>query len=677
MCGLSGIWNWYGDRAAGSAALIRMTRAQEHRGPDGHGYAIWSHAKPSGPPVIWRGPNTATPQDLTETVRLGLSHNWLAIQDTRPNAQLPLASKDGRYWIAFNGEIYNFIELREDLRCAGVVFETESDTEVLLALWQRMGAQSLPLLRGMFAFLLYDREADVLWAVRDRFGIKPLYYAVSAGERVLLLASEFRGIHASGLVPRKWSDAAVKAFLAAGVNNPAEAATFFEGVSEVPPGCLLEIRPGKLALRRYYQQAPIGDALRGPEALDELRDRFGEVISQHLRSTREVGTCMSGGLDSTNIANAIHRAIGDRVAAFKAFTIGRRDDADIALAALAAKGIGCQHHIYEPNAQLALADQVDMVVACETPNHTWGPINQYLLMRHIRDRHHIHVLLDGQGADEVFSGYPWFFPVLERYVAKRRGPDAAARFRAAHAHHVPHPQPALETLYRMFHSRRKWVEKIDGGAMSCLGLSIDEVLGSGPTNYYLNDDLDWSSFRQQEFYRRELQFLLRQEDRLGMWFSIECRVPFLDHTLVEWVGTLSPEFLVQDGYLKYPLRVLYPEVPEKVRFNAVKRGFWEDYARPSHFEFIARRAIRQSDELRPLIRRRGSIENLSHDALWRFFQMAVLLKAGTREEGREWAEILLRGIPPGLPALDYWYGRFRSRAKSAVRKLLASPLLAG
>ncbi len=666
LCGISAIWNWSG-RTVTFGRLRAMAIAQMHRGPDGHGYAVWANGGAPTEPAVWRGRNAVSSDLEPSSLRLGLAHNWLAIQDTSAAARQPMCSKDGRYWLIYNGEIYNFVELRQEMRAAGSFFDTSSDTEVLLSLWQKLGPAALARVRGMFAFVIYDTEEDTMWAARDRFGIKPLYYAPLAGDGGIVIASEFRGVHASGLVPRRWNERAVQAFLCAGVNKVGETATFFDGVSELPPGSVLEISRGKIAMEPYYRLPAAGRSDGGGENLDELRRLFVEVTRLHLRSAREVGTCMSGGLDSTNIASAIHKVLGDDVNRFKAFTLGTAGRIDFDLARLASKTIGFRHFTMAAPKTVGLPDLVDMIIACETPNHTWGPINQYLLLRYIRNVHDVHVLLNGQGGDEVFSGYAWFYPVLERRIRQLSGPEQAKILRASHFGRPPYPLFMLESFHQTFFSRRKWIESFDGGALAVLGLSTDEVLEWEPVNYYLNDELDWPEFREREFYRRELQYLLRHEDRLAMWFSIESRVPFLDHTFVEQVSRLHPGILIRDGYLKYPLRVLFDDLPEEVRFNVVKNGFWEDYSSLSCFGDVARRAVRRCAALSGLVRDDRLIENLSMAALWRFFQMAVLFDASSAEEGRTWARDFHRGLPAGRFTFHPWFQKLRRRSESFAR----------
>jgi hypothetical protein len=175
----------------------------------------------------------------------------------------------------------------------------------------------------------------------------------------------------------------------------------------------------------------------------------------------------------------------------------------------------------------------------------------------------------------------------------------------------------------MYTSRRQWIALFDGGAGKALGVSPDLVLEWPSVQYYLNDDLDWDEMRGRQIYRRELAHFLRHEDRLGMWRSIECRVPFLDHELVELLAAFDPRFLFRDGYAKYPLRVLFPELPEAVRLETRKTGYWENYSRLPALVPSLSDLVDASDVLRRLAVRTDGVA-LSPLAAWRFFQVAVL-----------------------------------------------------
>jgi ribosomal protein S12 methylthiotransferase accessory factor len=532
-----------------------------------------------------------------------------------------MASHDRRYWIVFNGEIYNFEELRQDLVADGAVFTSATDTEVLLELWARRGPECLSSLRGMFAFALFDSGSQTLWVARDRLGIKPVYVACWADG--VAVASELRGVHASGQVPRRWNTDAVRAFLAAGVNKPDDEDTFFEGVREVPAGCLLEIRPHALRTHRYYSLPPVGAMTIADGDLGLLRERFTETVALHLRSLREVGACVSGGLDSSNIACAVARLRGAASGDFRAFTFGSAGSLDVEFARLTARTLGLRHFEVAAPAHSALDDLVDMVRACETPNHTWGPLNQYLLLRAIAHEHRLCVLLDGQGGDEVLSAYPWFVPPVAAFVSARFGAAQGRLLTSAYEAREALPRKVLATVQSLYNSSTAWVQGFEGGALQALGMTLDEALALPAARYFLNDALSWNEMRARQLLRRELAHFLRHEDRLGMWFSIECRVPFVDHTLVELLGDCDPRFLFRDGYAKYPLRHLFAELPERLRLETRKSGYWENHSAAPDLVAHVPALLESCAILRALVKRPDRLE-LTPFAAWRFFQIAVL-----------------------------------------------------
>lgn len=632
MSGIAALWNW-SQPDVSVIRLYAMAAAQRHRGPNGHGYAVW--AQRDATPAVWRGGNETVPSTWQGGLWLGLANNWMGVQDRRAAARQPMTHDGQRYWLVYSGEIYNFVELRDELRGEGHVFTSASDAEVLLALWRRFGPEALHRLRGMFAFLLYDSESQTLWAGRDRFGMKPLYYAPLPGDTGILLASELRGIHGAGLLPRQWEEGAVRAFLAAGVGQVGEGTTFFQGVYELPPGCLLEMRPGERTLHRYYHLPPIDHPDLGQEALPELRERILDSVRLHLRSAPEVGLALSGGLDSANLALALGELLGWRVSDFRAFTMGTLGGEEMERAQLVAEQVGVQHFIAHLPPSVALSDLADMIVACELPDPAWHLLMPYLLARYVAAEHPVAVLLGGYGGDALFSAYPWFVPQVERAMARAVGPDGAAALSALYYRRPPLPPERLRALGQSHTSRRGWVEAFEGGALAALGLSVDEVLTWDALGYFLDDGGEWSTLRDHEICRRDLPSLLHREDRLGMWFSIESRMPYLDHLLVEFVGRLSPTFLMAEGYLKYPLRVLFRTLPDTLRLRVAKpaTGMQVGITREPLI-----RAILSHRESFPLPLHEFLLHSLDRQALWRFFQVAVLSTSGTREAAAAWAD---------------------------------------
>jgi len=643
MCGISVLAEWSGEGVS-SDALLAMAQAQAHRGPDGRGFVAWSAG---GARAEWRGRPGDVPGLPHGAFRLGLGHNLLAIQDRSAAALQPMRSPGGRLWLSFNGEIYNFPELRAGLAARGVDFHTTTDTEVLLALWEEAGPAALEQLRGMFAFALYDPAADTLWLARDRLGIKPLYYALLPRGAGIAAASELRGIHASGRVPRRWNQNALRAFLAAGVNQPGECDTFFEGVRELPPGCLLRVRPGETELRAWYRLPDAGACTVTAADLPALRDAFRENVRLHLRSSREVGVCLSGGLDSANLAFAAAEELGERASLLRTFTIGGEGSVDAALADAAGRAMGVRRDLLPSPAAMALEDLAEMVVACETPNHMWGPINQFMLLRHVGVDHGVRVLLNGQGGDEALSGYPWFLPGIEAFVRGRFGADQARALDAAYRARAVFAPGQLSAMQRIYTSRDAWLAAFDGGAAAALGVPRAEVAGWEPVRWFLNDALEWPEMRRRQLLRRELSHCLRHEDRLAMWHSIESRVPFADHTLVETYGDADPRFLFHDGWAKYPLRVLFPGLPEVLRWDRRKAGYWENHSALPRLDLLARDAVRAADGLAGLVPDPDLLEGMGAPAAWRFLQAALLSAGGDAVAARSW----LDAVPvPAEPA---------------------------
>lgn len=623
MCGIAGYFGGVDPAAPGR--VRRMLAAQRHRGPDGAGIALCSRQTPwrSHFAVDWKGlPDLSeSPPDCV------LGHNLLAIQDASDAARQPMLA--GALALVFNGEIYNFVELRQQLEREGARFRSHGDTEVLLELCKRRGPDCLRDLRGMFAFVVVDRHRRRLWAARDPLGIKPLYYART--DQGYHFASEIRSLHAAGVVPRKLNPEAAVACAAAGINAFGDGATLYEAVHELPPGHLLTVSDDRQELHSYYALPdPCGD-LSGDAATSLLRDAAESSVRLHLRSRRRIATCLSGGLDSSTIACLIGGALGESRRDFQTFTIctAGEQDSELESAALVAAQAGLRHTLVEPKT-ISPADVLEMVVAYESPNHVIGPINQFLLLREIA-RAGVTVVLDGQGGDELLSGYPWFVPVLLDEIRRRHGNVSAIE--DGLARRPPLSAEKVGAFGRMFHNPAEWVKAFVWQG-KFLGWSIEQVLALPQTQYYLSGGGDWRAFRRRQYLQAELQYLLRQEDRLGMWFGLECRVPFVDVPLIGVASQLAPAWLLHDGYLKYPFRIMLPELPDRVRWNTFKRGFWEtDRDKFPWVRDLGRRLVLDSRSIRDLFRDvEAEWDGLSFDQHWRLLQLAVLERSATRED---------------------------------------------
>src|SRR4051794_11408291 len=272
MCGIAGALDVRGGRRESLERLVaRMTELTAHRGPDGAGLLV------DGPAV--------------------LGHRRLAILDLSDAGRQPMATPDGAYWITFNGEIYNYLELADELRARGCRFRSTCDTEVLLHAYAEWGEASLERLNGMFAFAIWDRRRRRLFCARDRFGVKPFYYTFADG--AFRFASEIKALLVDPAVPRRVNEPRVFDFLVHGLADHT-GETMFEGVQQLEPGrsMVVDADTGAARTRRWYTPSP---AELGPDPIDAVRERMLDSVALRLRSDVPVGTCLSGGLDSSSV----------------------------------------------------------------------------------------------------------------------------------------------------------------------------------------------------------------------------------------------------------------------------------------------------------------------------------------------------------------------------------------
>ena len=476
LCGIARFFR-RGGAAEGTRAVAAMLRAQRHRGPGG---AIWTWDGSRGARALAGSPALlSVPEGSAECV---LGHNWLAVQDTRQAAAQPMSR--GPLTIVFNGEIYNFPELRRELEARGEGFETRRDTEVLLAMWARYGAGCLSRLRGMFPFLLHDAASGALWAVRDGLGIKPLYWVRSPQGH--FFSSEIRALHAAGAVRRRIREGAALAAVAGAAHRFDEFGTFYERVEEIPAGYLVRLDERDGATRkRWFQLPPIVGDLSGDGDCEQLLEASIESVALHLRSSRRVSVCLSGGLDSSTIASLIGRqAAGDPVSAF---TINTAADSasEIELAREVTARAGVAHRVFNHQEEIAATDVLEMAVACEVPNHVVGPINQFLLIREIA-RAGCTVVLDGSSGDELVSGYSWWFPALLGELRARGQHRAVEEIESARQRNMAFDPATTRKFDEIFYNPRAWLRSFSGDGV--FGLDLEAAAKLREFRFYSGHD---------------------------------------------------------------------------------------------------------------------------------------------------------------------------------------------
>jgi asparagine synthase (glutamine-hydrolysing) len=582
MCGIAGIVSLAG-RPVDPAALKSMCDIQAHRGPDDAGYLLARPGEPrTGEGGYWLGFSDARFAHLNEHLpvfggsyfreqtgrnafSVALGHRRLAIIDPTPAGHQPMPSSDQRYWIVFNGEIYNFPDLRRGLAGRGHVFQTRSDTEVLLHLWEERGADCLPLLDGMFALAVYDRVENRLVLARDRFGVKQLYF-LAAGE-FLAFASEAKGVLASGLVRPEINPPALAEYVT--FQNVFGRETLFKGIELLQPGEMLEVEPGRgvvPALRRWFGGFPRAESGRPRTDLhEEVAAAFSAAVTRQLVSDVPVGSYLSGGMDSGSIVAVAGRTLGRLLTFTGGFDMTNVSGIE---QGFDERGMAERlSYLLQTEHYAVVLHAGDMPAAME--RITWhmddprvGMCHQNWYVAKLASRF-VKVCLAGTGGDELFGGYPW------RYLREGipTGPEDFDRSYFAYWHRLldPGQLPRLlapEMRGHLARPRQTFAEVCAGLPAWREDLSPQENLLDRALRF------EFATF---------LQGLFVTEDRVSMAHSLETRVPFLDNTLADLAFSIPPSAKVA---LAEPGRLLSGGHLESTAGKAVLRRAMEHVLPP-------------------------------------------------------------------------------------------------
>ena len=587
MCGINGALRLLPTAPAlDRDELLRVREHQHARGPDAAG--------------LW----------LSSDGRIGLANNRLAIIDLSPAGSQPMASADGRYHVTFNGEIYNYRALRAALAAQGVRFKSESDTEVLLALYARDGAAMLSQLRGMFAFALWDDVAKTLLLARDPFGIKPLYYSVEGG--VLRFASQVKSLRAGGGVSSAVDLAAVAGFLLWG--SVPEPLTLRQSIRQLPAGHYLRIEDGRVGEPVCYSFAPAESDGAGGRALP-LADALADSVAAHLVADVPVAVFLSSGLDSGLVAALARRHDPDLTTLTVRFRSQRGTDADEGpIAARVAAALGTRHREVELGGEELRALWPAALTAMDQPSI--DGFNTFLISRAANEAG-FKVVLSGLGGDELLGGYPSFndvprmvrvaralrtlpglpalWPRLTATMGRRKivgllryGRSLPGAYLLRRGLFLPEELPALLGPEAAAEALRRYDPVADAAA------ALATPLASGAE---ADDASSWLAVHQLETARYLRHQLLRDSDWASMAWSVELRVPVVDavlHRHAQGVGFAPAR---QHGKVA-AVRAAAPELPDEL-FRRKKTGFYvpiaealaEDATALSHGERSRRLAL--------------------------------------------------------------------------------------
>lgn len=592
MCGIAALV------CAGSRDLAKrigaMTRLVRHRGPDDEGYALFAGARlaptilggDDTPQHVWSSGLAHAPRSrlVPEPAEVAMGHRRLSIIDLSASGHQPMCSADGRYWIVFNGEIYNYIELRTELAALGYRFVSTSDTEVILAAWSQWGPNCLQRFNGMFALVLLDRHTSTLYAVRDRFGVKPLYWWRPPGGG-LALASEIKQFTT---LPgwRARADAQMSYdYLVWGLFDHTRY-TLFDGVGQLRGGEMLALSidepiPSRIEPIRWYELKPRTFRGARKDAVELFKQTFTDAVRLRLRSDVPIGSCLSGGLDSSSIVCVGNRLLVSSTGSQKVFTAvsseARFDESRYARAVIEATGAEAHFVSPEPDDLFQNLDEITW-----TQDEPFGSSSIYAQWRvfQLAAAASVKVVLDGQGADEQLAGYPGFLrPLLISQLRRGQVWSFARELMAAGRSTSLGYAYALQQLANglLPEALRQRLRALAGRPvtgpawldMRRLGAIDREPLAA---EYAAADTL--TALSQLLLLQSGVPMLLHTEDRNSMVHSVESRVPFLDFRLVETVLGMPDEFKLCNGTTKVVLReAMHGILPESVRLRRDKLGF--------------------------------------------------------------------------------------------------------
>ena len=613
MCGIAGIILKQKVNFNLNQKIVAMTDALSHRGPDGEGF-------------ILAGDQTITPyfntlkqnynradinyipktsvqhSDLNSFLAFG--HRRLSIIDLSETGHQPMCNANGKTWITFNGEIYNYLEIKADLKKNGHSFISESDTEVVLAAYKEWGFNCVERFNGMWSFCIYDSEKQLCFASRDRLGVKPFYYIND--NNLLAFSSEQKAFIKAELIAAKINNNALHNYLINGLLET-NSTNFFEGINELMPGnnLVFNLKTQELKITTYYNLTEhitlTNDRLSEKELIDKIAYTFENSVKLRLRSDVEVGTCLSGGIDSSALAVTISEITKQPLycftSIFKNQSINEEHFADSV-----ANKIKAKHFKVEPTLEGFLEEIDSLIYSQDVPIWDTSTYAQYKVME-LAKKNNIKVVLDGQGADELFGGYHHHF------LAKWNNLFSQGHFMSGLneilASKKTISNPLQFFLKERIKQKKYFNKKHFDQFFKPEFLKSSEI--KNPSVYFnsVNEQL------VEDIYQTRLKSFLKCEDRCGMWHSVESRTPFADDIeLINLLFSFNGNKKIKNGVSKYLLReVVKNKLPEEIYKRYDKKGFetpmqqWMQKLRPqllseikaANFDFVNQNELEKTD----------------------------------------------------------------------------------
>ncbi len=578
MCGIAGIILKQPDTRNIKETILLMNEAIQHRGPDGEGYILSnSHSvKPyfnatenykNQHPNIQYLP--ALPiQQADPQSQLAFTHRRLAIIDLSPLGHQPMCNKSNNVWVTYNGELYNYIELREELINKGYNFISESDTEVILQAYECWGTECVKRFNGMWAFCIYDVKNNICFASRDRLGVKPFYYLNNSNE--FAFSSEQKAFIKAGLIKARIDDKSLHNYL---INNQLESEpeNFFEDVFELFPGNNLVYHLGShhLKVEPYFITSQLisnkNNQLDESSLINQITQSLEKSVRLRLRSDVEVGTCLSGGIDSSVLSTIIAKQSNKPLYCFTSVFRNKLFNEE-RFADVVANSIKAKHVKVEPSIELFRNEVKDLIYSQDVPIWSTSTYAQFKVME-LAKLNGIKVVLDGQGADELFGGYHHHF--MANWKSQLNQGKYLNAFTEIQQSKKSIPQPFnffIKEIIKQYYNTQKNILSI---FFKKSFIHSFEVIH--PTKYH--NDLNLQLIDDLSYKR--LKSFLKCEDRCGMWHSVESRTPFSDDIeLLELMFSFDGSKKIKNGVSKYLLREASKSyLPQQIYNRHDKKGF--------------------------------------------------------------------------------------------------------
>lgn len=589
MCGIAAIFCQNKLIEDLQLVIKKMLTLVKNRGPDDEGSVLFNHYKSISvfggddtPASVFELNSPYCPNRKTlssdSKACAALGHRRLSIIDLSPAGHQPMCTPDSRYWISYNGEVYNYLEIRSELESLGVKFKTKTDTEVILNAFVRWGKECLHHFNGMFAFIIYDNLEKKIFAARDRFGVKPLYYWRSS-EGIIAFASEIKQFTVVPGWIATLNHQRTYDFLNWSLTDHTED-TLFHGVKQLLGGHFIEMDLDDKMIfpQRWYTLSAQIHNDSFDESTIKFHDLFIDAIKLRLRADVPIGSCLSGGLDSSSIVCTMHELlkVQNSVGNQKTFSscsyekaFDEREYIDLVI-----DKCGIDAHYIYPNEDGLLDSLSDIIWQQDEPFVSTSVFAQRSVFS-LAKKHGVSVVLDGQGADEQLAGYHSFFGY--KYLELFRNLQWIKLFKdiqRAKNSHAKHqgilllinrllPEKARSFFLKFFYKPTEACDWINFSHLNAICI-----------HPFQNKPFDIPSFSQQQILNTNLPMLLRYEDRNSMSHSIEARTPFLDYRLVEYSLGLNSDHKIDGEWTKKILRESMKNyLPDAIRQRKDKMGF--------------------------------------------------------------------------------------------------------